>query len=400
VSADHTGMLHSGGRTRRHHRLRGRRLHQALIGLGVVALLGGCAATPDATDPDATAPGAASRERATSRAPGAPGTPFSAPPTTAQVRDPTEPDRDGTFHLSATRASMGGCALYPPDHYMNAVDVDTLEVHPRSATWLRDLGAGTDATLLFPSSRIWAGSRAGTPLNLVDSRVSGFTRVLLNYSYAPKAFRGPYPIPEDPKVQGYPSAQWDKHLLVVDTAECRAYELIQYDPFVVALTGVQSALNGTTYPLDSTEMPVQTTNSPNTPMLGQYVRVDEVRAGEVPHVMAFCSNRISRSFTWPARSSDGQLDGPDSMPMGTWIRLQQRVDPATFPPGARAVVTALQERGAILTDTCAHSFRLMAENSGEWNDADMQQLSRLDTADFEVVDASAMRADSTSYRVR
>ena len=179
----------------------------------------------------------------------------------------------------------------------------------------------------------------------------------LNYSYKPKSFPGPYPIPSEPKVQGHPGAAWDKHLLVVDTADCRAYELIQYDPFLVALTGVHTALGGTAYPLDSTEMPATTTNAPNTPMIGQYIRADEVAAGEVPHVLAFCSNRVSTASSlagpqerWPARSASG------SMPMGSWIRLKARVDPASFPGGARPVVETLRERGAVLTDSCGHSL--------------------------------------------
>jgi hypothetical protein len=295
---------------------------------------------------------------------------------------------------------MGGCTLFPRDHYMNAVNVDTLPVLPQSANWLSDLGNGTPAPLKFPTSRIWQGARGGTPLNLVDSRQRGFTNVLLNYSYSPNAFRGPYPIPSDPKVQGHPSAQWDKHLLTVDVADCRAYELIQYDPFMVALSGIHSALSGASYPLDTTDMPRMTTNSPKTPMIGQYVRVDEVAAGEIPHVMAFCSDRISPSHLWPARDSDGVIPGPNAMPMGTWIRLKADVDASSFPAGARAVVEALRERGAVLTDTCSHSFSLLAENSASWNDSVMQQISRLTTSDFEVVDTTPMKVSETSYQIR
>jgi len=295
---------------------------------------------------------------------------------------------------------MGGCALYPPDHYMNAVNVDTLPVDPRSAAWLEDLGGGEDASVHVTRSQLRDGIRGGTPLNVVDSRETGFTHVFLNYSYSPRSFPGPYPIPRQPKVQGHPGAAWDKKLLVVDTADCRAYELIQYDPFLVALTGVHSALGGASYPLDSTAMPASTTNAPNTPMIGQYIRADEVTAGEVPHVLAFCTNRTITSHRWPARMSDGQLSGPNSMPTGAWIRLKDDVDPATFPSGARPVVETLRERGAVLTDTCGHSFSLLTENSTEWPDDDLKELRNLNASDFEVVDSSLMMVDQGSFRIR
>lgn len=146
------------------------------------------------------------------------------------------------------------------------------------------------------------------------------------------SYRGGYPIPGSPKVQGHPSAQWDKHLLMVDTAECTAYELIQYDPFLVELLGVRSAMHGVKYPLNSVVPPTVTTNSPNTPMIGQYVLVDEVRRREVPHVLAFCSNTISSDHVWPARMSDGQVAAGEGLPMGSWIRLGDHVDPDSFGP--------------------------------------------------------------------
>lgn len=404
-------MVLTGGSEKARIRLRGRALQKSLVGLGVTAVLAaGCAASPEPVDDGS--PGV-DQERAlrgiviprfprrTTTTTTPPTTTTVAPPTTTTPRTPNAvPAPATTFRPAAVTATMGGCTLFPRDHYMNAVNVDTLPVLSESSRWLADLGAGQPAPLRFPTSRIWNGARGGTPLNLVDSRERGFTRVLLNMSYAPRSFPGPYPIPANPKVQGFPSAQWDKHLLVVDVADCRAYELIQYDPFLVALTGIHSALSGASYALDSTAMPPTTTNSPNTPMIGQYIRHEEVVNGEIPHVMAFCSNRISPTWVWPARRSDGVVPGADAMPMGAWIRLKSTVDPSVFPPGARAVVEALRERGAVLTDTCSHSFSLLAENSGDWNDTVMQQLSRLTTSDFEVVDSSQMKVSDTTFQIR
>jgi len=199
-----------------------------------------------------------------------------------------------------------------------------------------------------------------------------------------------------------PSGAWDKRLMMVDSAECMAYELIQYSQVWNGTSFTRNGLAGARYPLNSTEMPLGTTNAPNTPMIGQYVLNSEVKSGSIDHVMAFCSQntRIGSNSMWPARKSDGFNTAAAAMPMGTWIRLGKNINPSSFTGGTRVIVEALQTRGAILTDSCAHKFSLLAENSADWNSADMSQLTRLTPADFEVVNSELMKVSDTSYAVR
>lgn len=358
-------------------RSRGRHLRTITLGLGLTALVAaGCSAAPD---------GAVE----------APPRPVLRPSTTT-IPGPA-PAPAGQHRLSATVARIGDCSMFPPDHYLNAVNIDQLPVHPRSNTWLNDMGRSTKVN--FPSSKVWDGARSGMPVNVVDSRETGFTAVMMNPFWPSSYYGGKYPLPSSPKVQGYPSAQWDRHLLIVDTADCMAYELIQYDPLLGAL-GMHSALSGARYPLTSTDRLPTATNAPKTPMLGQYVLADEVAAGEIPHVMAFCSDRISTRSVWPAKASDGAVAGDGTLPMGAWLRLRDDVDTSRFGPQSATVAEALRERGAVLTDTCGHRFHVMAENSSAWDDADLASIEALDMDDFEVVDASGLAADGTSFRIR
>ncbi len=307
------------------------------------------------------------------------------------------------FHDSQTTATLGGCRVFPADHYMNATNVNSLPVRAESAAWLNSIG-GASTNLVAPSSNIWQGSRPGTPMNIVDSRSTGFKPVTFGHDWSAKSYLGPYPLPASPALQGAPnlSGAWDKRLMVVDSAECMAYELIQYTQVWNGTSFNRNALAGVRYPLNSNDMPLGTTNAPNTPMIGQYVLNSEVKSGTIPHVMAFCSQntRISTSSLWPARKSDGFNTAADAMPMGTWIRLGSNIDPSSFTGGTRVIVEALQTRGAILTDSCAHQFSLLAENSADWNNADMAQLTRLTPADFQVVDSAIMKVSDSSYAVR
>jgi hypothetical protein len=323
--------------------------------------------------------------------------------TTIKPRTTGPVSLSASFHDAQTTATLGGCKVFPADHYMNATNVNSLPVRAESTAWLNSIG-GASTNLVAPSSTIWQGSRPGTPMNIVDSRVTGFKPVTFGHDWSAKSYLGPYALPVSPVLQGAPnvSGAWDKRLMVVDSAECMAYELIQYTQVWNGNSFNRSALAGSRYSLNSNEMPLGTTNAPNTPMIGQYVLNSEVRSGTIPHVMAFCSQntRISTTSMWPARKSDGFNTAADAMPMGTWVRLASSVNPSSFSGGTRVIVEALQTRGAILTDSCAHQFSLLAENSPDWNNADMAQLTRLTPADFEVVDSAAMKLSDTSYAVR
>lgn len=304
-----------------------------------------------------------------------------------------------SFRRATTSARIAECTVHPPDHFLNAVGVDKLPVHPKSSTWLNSLG-GKDALVKFPTSQVWQGSRSGTPINVVDSSVTGFERVTMNPWGSPKSFHGPYPMPTNPRVTGDPTPAWDRRLLIVDVADCMAYELIQYDLQLARLTGAHTALSGTRYPLNTTDWPTLTTNAPQTPFIGQLALQSEVASGVVPHVLGFCSDSISTSHVWPARDSDGKVASPNAMPMGTWIRLKATAKTTGFGPSAQAIVTALRTRGAVLTDTCAQDLFIQGENSTAWNDADLRALRTLSAADFEVVDTTSMRVHPKSFAIR
>ena len=304
-----------------------------------------------------------------------------------------------SFQQSSTQANIGGCDLYPKDHFLNATNVNTLPVVAQSDTWIAGLG-DSSTPLKFVSGKTWDGARGGMPINVVDSRVVGFSDVVFNPWGSTKTYRGQYPMPSKPKVQGHPSAQWDRHVLIVDVAGCMGYELMQYDPTIKALTGNHNAHSGVRYSLATSDRPSFTTNAPNTPMIGQYVMYDEVQVGRIDHPIGFCSNVVGTSHVWPAQASDGPIDSPDALPMGSWLRLRADADLSELGPQARVVADALREHGAVLTDSCPHPFYLMGENSALWADSDLKTIRTLSPADFEVVDSSLMQVDPTSYRIR
>jgi hypothetical protein len=361
--------------------------------VGLALISGACAASPDGGDTLAPAP---TTPPVTVPNGAIPATPTTAPDgstTTTVVSNPNL-----SYAARATSSKIGDCELFPPDHYLNATNIDRLPVHPSSDQWTSYLARG-GKTLSAPSATVWNGARGGMPINIVDSRTQPMRSVVLDNTYTSNSYRGGYPIPSSPRLEGYPSAQWDRHLLIVDVADCSAYELIQYDPILGAL-GIHKAMVGVRYPLNTTEPPRITTNAADTPMIGQYAMTDQVETGRIAHALGFCTTDLASTATWPARRSDGKLSPSVAPPMGAWLRLKADVDLSKFTGQARVIAEALRHHGMILTDTCGHQLNLMAENSDKWNKAQMAQLETLSANQFEVVDTSSMARSTTSFAVR
>jgi hypothetical protein len=62
--------------------------------------------------------------------------------------------------------------------------------------------------------------------------------------------------------------------------------------------------------------------------------------------------------------------------------------------------TSCAATAPMLTDSCGHSFWLQLENSGKWNDAELDQLRALTVEDFEVVDSSHLMVDPGTFAIR
>ncbi|MFM7064360.1 MAG: hypothetical protein ACKO04_12835, partial [Actinomycetes bacterium] len=344
-----------------------------------------------------------------------------APPTTAPTTTTTAPAASGggtdsalavspapsttaapasgtTFQPSAVTASIGGCQLYPRDHFLNATNVDRLPVASTSSSWTSFLGGSSTPLVAGFTSAVWSGSRSGMPMNVVDSRRIGMTGVLLDHTYT-DSYAGGYPVPASPVVEGAPTPQWDKHVIMVDQADCTSYELIQYDSLWRSLFGSVKALAGAKVPLGSTAA-TRTTNAAQTPMVGQNVLVSEVTAGAVDHVVGFCTTELHPGHVWPARASDGKSSNPSAIKTGAWLRLKAGTSTSGFTGQARPIVEALRTHGMVLTDTCGQKFALMGENSTAWNDAELAQLGRLTADDFEVVDTTPMKVSDSNWAIR
>jgi hypothetical protein len=109
------------------------------------------------------------------------------------------------------------------------------------------------------------------------------------------------------------------------------------------------------------------TTASGIPFLAGILTVEELRRGEINHVVGFAIPQSARkSWSHPAQRSDGTSDDPDAIPQGTIFRLPAdlNLDVIEMDPFARMIARAVQRHGMILWDTSGVvGFR--AENPGD-----------------------------------
>jgi hypothetical protein len=100
------------------------------------------------------------------------------------------------------------------------------------------------------------------------------------------------------------------------------------------------------------------------PLLGGLIRIDELRAGVIPHALALAIPEPKASvFTWPAQRTDGTSTNAAAIPEGTHFRLDPNVNVDALPllPAGKAIARAAQRYGMIVRDR-AGAVTLYAED--------------------------------------
>jgi hypothetical protein len=283
--------------------------------------------------------------------------------------------------------SVAGCPVLPADDAWN-LRVDRLPVARDSATLVRSIGLAAPVHADFGSGT-WDGGPIGIPYTVVGA---GQRRVRVSFDYADESDRGPYPIPRDAPIEGGPRATGDRHVIVVDKAACKLYEL--FDAHPLAGGRAWHAGSGATFDLRSNRLRPRTWTSADAaglPILPGLARYGEVAQGVIRHALRFTAPRTRTAFTWPARHQAGASPSPDLPPMGLRVRLKRSVSLKGLPPQARIVAVAMQRYGLMLADN-GSPWYVSGAPDPHWSNDQLHALGRLRGSDFEVVDPRALRA--------
>ena len=209
--------------------------------------------------------------------------------------------------------------MFPSDNVWNT-PITNLPVDSHSAAWLSSMNAGS--TNLHPDFGPSGdpSNPYGMPYTVVPS---GHNFVNIAFQYASESDPGPYPVPGGAPVEGGNRSDGDRHVLAVDRAGCKLYEL--YRAFFVAKPKPHwNADQGSVWDLNSTALRPEgwpPADAAGLPIFPGLVRYDEVAAGHLDHAIRVTFDSTRNAWVHPASHCAGDSDSPSAPPMGLRLRL-------------------------------------------------------------------------------
>ncbi len=268
--------------------------------------------------------------------------------------------------------------LFPADNPWNT-DISRYPVHPLSDRYIASIGRTTG---LHPDfGTVWEGAPIGIPYVVVSGSQP---RVPISFYYADESDPGPYPIPPDAPIEGGPVSDGDRHVLVLDPAHNKLYEV--YDAHFYG--DHWEAGSGAVWDLNSNALRPDTWTSADAaglPILPGLVRYDEVTAGEITHALRVTVSRTQRAFIHPATHFASSSTDPDLPPMGLRLRLRAGYDISRFPARVQVILRALKKYGLIVADNGGDWF-ISGAPDPRWDDEELHVLSEVPGSAFEAVD--------------
>lgn len=276
------------------------------------------------------------------------------------------------------------CRPFPQDNFWN-LDIRSLPVDPRSATWLSHMSTDRHLHPDFGPS-YGDGPDYGIPVTVVGRR---HRKVPVRFDYRAESDRVRYPLGRDTRIEGGRGAVGDKHAIVVSRRRCRLYETWN----TRVRNGHWRAGSGAVWSLGSNRLRPDgwtSADAAGLPILPGLLRWNEVRQGRVGHAIRFTTDVTSRHHLWPARHDAGSTDSWDFPPMGARFRMRASFDASAFSARARVVIGAMKDYGLVLADNGSPWF-FTGERNPNWPPSLIEELKRIPASAFEAVDTSSLR---------
>jgi hypothetical protein len=277
-------------------------------------------------------------------------------------------------------ASLNGFLPFPSDNLWNK-DISAAPVDPNSANILNFIGPTIGLHPDFGAG-LYNGSSMGIPYTVVDGSQS---LLPINYTaYGSESDPGPMPIPLTAPIEGYPNpGSGDRHVLVLDSANCFLYELYSSYP----QTAQWNAGSGAVWDLLSDEQRPYTWTSADAaglPIFPGLIRYDEVAAGSIKHAIRFTVQSSSAGFVPPASHWASNSSNQYAPPMGMRLRLKSSFDVSGFSAANQVILNALKKYGLILADN-GSSMYLSGAPDDRWDNSGLHNLGNVHASDFEVI---------------
>src|SRR4051794_2743509 len=323
---------------------------------------------------------------------------------TGHAGDSSDPARLARIHAAKMPAITAPVALDTP-----AADaiVSALEVFPPDNPWNQRV---TDWPLHSSSAALVASVGNEKPLRVNEDMAyiivpPGQPKVPVDLSkgYPNESDQGPYPVPENVPIEGWPASfqrneklrsltledvqrdkikqGGDRHASVLDPVNRVLFEFYQ----MRRTDGGWAAAQASIFDLKSNKLRPDgwtSTDAAGLPIFPAVIRYDELQRGSIDHALRVTIRKTRKAYVAPATHYASRLTDPNLPRMGERFRLRQDFDVSGFSPHVQAILKGLKKYGMF-----------MADNGGDWRlsvapDArikGLDELRKVKGSDFEVV---------------
>ncbi len=294
------------------------------------------------------------------------------------------------FDSPEADAIVSALEVFPPDNPWNQV-VEDWPVHPNSKNIINSIGANKKLRhnsdmgyVLVPPNQKKVNVRLG--------------------SAADESDKGPYPVPDNTPIEGYPvnykgltldqvqrkdEGDIDRHALIVDPTNRMLYEFYQMRKTNRGWIASGAAI----FDLKSNKLRPDgwtSADAAGLPIFPATVRYDEIKRGMVEHAMRFGVAKTRRAYVSPATHYASRDTNPNLPRMGEHLRLKKNFDIRGFSREAQAILKGLKKYGMFVAD-----------NGLDWTISVApdpriplmhEEFSRIKGSAFEVVESNRQRA--------
>jgi hypothetical protein len=240
----------------------------------------------------------------------------------------------------------------------------TIGLHP-------DFGAGE-----------YQGSTIGIPYSVAGLQQPNIPVTFT--AYGSESDPGPMPIALTDPIEGYPNpGTGDRHVLVLDNANCFLYEMDSSYP----QTNSWNADSAAVWDLLGNELRPYTWTSADAaglPIFPGLVRYDEVAAGAINHAIRFTLQNSRAAFIPPASHWAANSSNALAAPMGMRLRLKAGFDVSGYSPANQVILNAFKKYGIIMADN-GSSMYIGGAPDDRWDNNDLHNLGQVQASNFEVI---------------
>jgi hypothetical protein len=295
--------------------------------------------------------------------------------------------------------TIAGCQIFPADNIWNT-PVDTLPLDPNSTMYINTIGATRGLHMDFGSG-VWPpGSDSPIGIPYVDVP-SSQTAVPITFDYDDESDPGPYPIPPSAPIEGGPSGDGDRHVLVLERDNCLLYEVFYALPIGggTSWTGGSGAI----WDLSSNdirgELGWTSADAAGLPILPGLLTYEEVASGEITHAIRFTVPQTRNTYVWPATHQASSRSGIQYPPMGQRFRLKANFDISGYSSDAQVILQAMKTYGIILADN-GSAWYISGAPSESWDNDMLHELDDVTGQYFEAVNVSSLMVNPLSGQVQ